>query len=215
MEKQVRFEKLVRTLLFELEPLLPGSVSEQYNVCGKPGCRCKDKVNPQKHGPYHQVSFTLGGKSSTLAVKREDLADARAMTEAHRRMRLLLRKLAEESVVLCRQAGVSAARRQMREAIASVRSALSSPNGKTPHPGSLLCSRDGWKAKALEHQSLLEKNRVKIRDLEKSREKWRTEALAFRQKINNLRQSVINAEQEKSDLSARLGVTEQELKKNE
>jgi len=49
--------------LAELGPMHPGSLSEQYNVCGKPGCRCKDPKNPQKHGPYYQLSFTWRGKS--------------------------------------------------------------------------------------------------------------------------------------------------------
>ena len=43
----------------------PGSLREQYNVCGKAGCRCKDPKKPQKHGPYYQLSYTWRGKSST------------------------------------------------------------------------------------------------------------------------------------------------------
>ena len=42
----------------------PGSLGEQYNVCGKAGCRCKDPKKPQKHGPYYQLSFTWRGKST-------------------------------------------------------------------------------------------------------------------------------------------------------
>ena len=26
-------------------------LNQQYNVCGVKTCRCKDKENPQKHGP--------------------------------------------------------------------------------------------------------------------------------------------------------------------
>jgi len=41
---------------------------EQYNVCGKPGCHCKDAKNPQKHGPYNQLSFTRRGQGGTRFV---------------------------------------------------------------------------------------------------------------------------------------------------
>ena len=49
-----------------------GKLSQQFNVCGNPTCRCKADP-PQKHGPYHQVSFTRKGKSSSRFVKEEDL----------------------------------------------------------------------------------------------------------------------------------------------
>src|SRR6266404_7127554 len=32
-------------------PMRPGSLSRQYNVCGKPGCRCKDPKHPRRHVP--------------------------------------------------------------------------------------------------------------------------------------------------------------------
>src|SRR5947208_14052918 len=35
--------------LAELGPIHPGSLSEQYNVCGKPDGRCKDPQHPQRH----------------------------------------------------------------------------------------------------------------------------------------------------------------------
>ena len=54
---QRRIEK-IKAELEGLGGMHPGSISEQYNVCGTPGCRCKDKKNPQKHGPYYQLSFT-------------------------------------------------------------------------------------------------------------------------------------------------------------
>ena len=53
-------------------PMLPGSIKKQWNVCGMPGCRCKDPENPQKHGPYFQLSFTLAGKSTSMFVKDDE-----------------------------------------------------------------------------------------------------------------------------------------------
>src|SRR5437867_1169466 len=36
----------IKTLLQRQGPMRPGSLSRQYNVCGKPGCRCKDRAQP-------------------------------------------------------------------------------------------------------------------------------------------------------------------------
>ena len=58
--------------LLEAGPMIPGSIRKQWNVCGMPGCRCKDPENPRKHGPYHQLSFTLAGKSTTMFVKEDE-----------------------------------------------------------------------------------------------------------------------------------------------
>src|SRR5580693_9482644 len=62
-----RIEQVKRQLT-RLRAMHPGSLSEQYNVCGKPGCRCKDAKNPQKHGPYNQLSFTRRGQGGTRFV---------------------------------------------------------------------------------------------------------------------------------------------------
>jgi hypothetical protein len=35
----------IKRELSNLGPLHPGSVSEQYNICGTPGCHCKDPKN--------------------------------------------------------------------------------------------------------------------------------------------------------------------------
>ena len=75
--------------LAELGPIHPGSLSEQYNVCGKPDCRCKDPKDPQKHGPYYHLSFTWRGKSRTLFVRAERLAKMREKLANYKRFREL------------------------------------------------------------------------------------------------------------------------------
>jgi len=67
-----KIEKLKEELA-TLGDLRPGSLSEQYNVCGKKGCRCKE-TPPRRHGPYYQLSFKRKGKSSTRFVKVENVA---------------------------------------------------------------------------------------------------------------------------------------------
>ncbi len=83
----------LQTQISELGPLLPGSISEQWNVCGKPGCRCKAKKNPKKHGPYYQLSYTIAGKSSTMFIKSPDLDEARRRQGNYREYRRLCNEL--------------------------------------------------------------------------------------------------------------------------
>jgi hypothetical protein len=84
---------ILQRQLSDLGSLLPGSVSEQWNVCGKAGCRCKAKVNPKKHGPYYQLSYTISGKSSTMFIKPCDLEEARRRIDNYREYRGLCNEL--------------------------------------------------------------------------------------------------------------------------
>jgi len=86
LERQI--EKVKRDLS-ALGDLRPGSLSTQYNVCGTPGCRCKD-TPPQKHGPYYQVSFSRKGKSSSKFVRKEDLPTIQKQLKNYERMKELV-----------------------------------------------------------------------------------------------------------------------------
>ena len=59
----------IKSQLDRLGDLRPGSLSEQYNVCGNPKCRCKEDLS-KRHGPYHQLSFTRKGRSRSKFVKK-------------------------------------------------------------------------------------------------------------------------------------------------
>ena len=63
--------------LAALGPFHPGKVTLQYNTCGKPNCRCKDKQSPQKHGPYYLLSYAVGKRHSTRFVKASELRAVR------------------------------------------------------------------------------------------------------------------------------------------
>jgi hypothetical protein len=88
LQKQIDKTKLELSALGDLRP---GSLSKQYNVCGKAGCRCK-ATPPVKHGPYYQVSFTRKGKSSSKFVKKEDLPEVRKQLKNYERMKLLIER---------------------------------------------------------------------------------------------------------------------------
>ena len=86
LERQIEKTKKALEALGDMRP---GSLSTQYNVCGKPGCRCKADP-PEKHGPYYQVSFTRKGKSGSKFVKKEDLPEVRKQIKNYERMKQLM-----------------------------------------------------------------------------------------------------------------------------
>ena len=86
--------------------LQPGLLTQQYNVCGSPGCRCKADP-PQKHGPYYQLSFTRKGKSRTQFVRRHDVSLVQEQVRNYQR----LKKLTDRWVAL----GMALSRLRLRE----------------------------------------------------------------------------------------------------
>ena len=95
----------LRQKLGRNEPMIPGSISEQWNVCGTPGCKCKDPTRPVKHGPYYQLSFSVGGKSSTMFLKRRDLPEVRRRIARYREYKQLIIELVKAYVELARHEG--------------------------------------------------------------------------------------------------------------
>ncbi len=90
--KQQRLESEITKIkrqIVQLDHLRPGTLSEQYNVCGTPGCRCKASP-PQKHGPYYQLSLTRRGKSKTRFVRRDELATIKKQLKNYATLRELV-----------------------------------------------------------------------------------------------------------------------------
>jgi len=96
LQRQV--ERIKKELL-GLEDLRPGSLSEQFNVCGTPGCRCK-KSPPQKHGPYYQISYTRKGRSGSRFVRRHQVATVKRQLRNYARMRELVDRWIEAATEL-------------------------------------------------------------------------------------------------------------------
>jgi hypothetical protein len=88
-EEARRRIKDIQRELAALGPMRPGSLSKQYNVCGSPGCRCKDPKHPKKHGPYYHLNDTWRGKSRTEFVKAEAVEGLRRQLENYKRFRQL------------------------------------------------------------------------------------------------------------------------------
>ena len=90
--------KQIKRSLAELGPTHPGSLSEQYNVCGTMGCHCKDPKNPRRHGPYYQLGYTWRGKSSSRFVRPEQVAGMRRKVENYKRLRELVNEWVDLAV---------------------------------------------------------------------------------------------------------------------
>ena len=92
----------IKQRLGNLGEMRPGSLSEQYNVCGNPTCRCKDPEQPQKHGPYYQLSYTHKGRSTTEFVKKDRVSEVRQQTRNHRAFKELTAEWVELSVKIAK-----------------------------------------------------------------------------------------------------------------
>lgn len=80
----------IKSQLGKLKNFRAGSLSEQYNVCGKAGCQCKDEKNPKKHGPYYQISFYKNRKHTTLFVRKENVKAIKAEVKTYKEFKSLV-----------------------------------------------------------------------------------------------------------------------------
>lgn len=67
---ETRIQK-IKSELQQIGGMRPGSLNEQYSVCGTKGCSCADPENPKKHGPYYQLSYVHQGKSTSQFIQSE------------------------------------------------------------------------------------------------------------------------------------------------
>jgi hypothetical protein len=76
---------------------LPGSLIERATRCGKANCSCKADP-PRLHGPYHQWTRKVDGKTLTINLTDEQMDRyGKWLTEAQR-LRALLNELEELSL---------------------------------------------------------------------------------------------------------------------
>ena len=79
----------IKTQLQAQGLMRPGSLSRQYNVCGKPGCRCKDPKQPRRHGPYYQLNYVYRGKKTSRFIRKEILQHVRTELANYKKFRRL------------------------------------------------------------------------------------------------------------------------------
>lgn len=110
--RESQLEEQIRRLkkeMVSLGRLRPGSLSKQYNVCGKADCRCKE-TPPRKHGPYYQLSFTRRGKSTTRFVRRGHVTAIKEELRNYKRLQKMIDKWIELEMRLSQMRMEAAAR---------------------------------------------------------------------------------------------------------
>ena len=90
----------IKQKLAALGDLRPGHLSEQYNVCGNPTCRCKADP-PQKHGPYSQLGWTRKGKSTTRFIRKPDVSTIRTQLRSHEQLQTLVDQWIDAAIEIC------------------------------------------------------------------------------------------------------------------
>jgi hypothetical protein len=58
-----------------------------------------------KHGPYHQLSFTVAGNSSTLFIQKKDLAEVRRRLQRYHQFKMLTTDWVQACLALARKQG--------------------------------------------------------------------------------------------------------------
>jgi hypothetical protein len=99
----------IKNDLLALGPLHPGSLTRQYSVCGKAGCRCKDPTRPRRHGPYYKVSYVYRGNFTSRFVPRQEARVVRAELANYKRMRKLIEAWVGLAISLAKEKRRSAA----------------------------------------------------------------------------------------------------------
>jgi hypothetical protein len=78
---------------------LPGTLTERPMRCGHPNCRCHADP-PALHGPYHQWTRKVAGKTVTRFLTDDQLADYSDWFDNQRRLRQLLEQLETLSLAI-------------------------------------------------------------------------------------------------------------------
>src|SRR2546430_17322299 len=98
---QAQIEK-VKAELLKLGPMRPGSLSQQYSACQKPGCKCVDPAPPQKHGPFYQLTYTHLGKSTTQLVRPQFVPEGREQLATYKKFKTLTQQWVTLDLQLCK-----------------------------------------------------------------------------------------------------------------
>ena len=96
---QQEIESIQKQLL-ELGPMHPGSISLQYQVCGRPGCRCAHPTKPKRHGPYHKLFFVHRGKKACRFVRQDSVEVLNSRLAAYKQFRKLVDRWIELSILI-------------------------------------------------------------------------------------------------------------------
>ncbi len=80
----------IKKQLTALDDIRPGSLSKQFNVCGKAGCRCKNEKDPKKHGPYYNLSYTYKGRGTSEYIPEKYVDELKKRIKNYTKMKMLV-----------------------------------------------------------------------------------------------------------------------------
>lgn len=108
-----RYEHEYRSLAAELAEIgyiMSGSLVVRETTCGKPNCRCQGDP-PRRHGPYHQWSRAIAGKTVSRRLGAHEADLYREWIANRRRLEGIVSQMEKVSVaageILLRQAAGS------------------------------------------------------------------------------------------------------------
>ena len=98
LERLEREIAAIKQNLLELGPMHPGNVSQQYQVCGRPACRCVHPTKPERHGPYYKLAYVYRGKPVCRFVRAACVEDMKARVAVYKQFRSLMDKWIKLSI---------------------------------------------------------------------------------------------------------------------
>ena len=93
---RARFETLKREVL-KLGLVRPGCVVRRFMPCGNQACRCVGRP-PQLHGPYHQWTHKIAGKTKTVRLSAQQAQLCRKWSGNHKRLKRLIHQMEQLSL---------------------------------------------------------------------------------------------------------------------
>ena len=209
MEK-IKMRDKIRTMISG-KPILPGTLGEHYNVCGKKPCRCKDQVNPQKHGPYYQLSYNLKGENSSISIKPSEVNIIRQMTDNYREQVSNIQDLGLELLELYKNEGCQAMVDKYKNLLSKELNKKTGTPTESPSLSKIKSSQEKWKLKALKRQSDIVKLKVKIENTIEGRDNWKEKCQQQKAENKIIKQEVITLKKELKE--GEKTISEQEQKK--
>jgi len=88
----------IKKKMMALGPIHPGSISMQYQACGNPNCKCMDPKNPERHGPFHKLSYVFKGKTGCRFVRAACASEVIRRVAVYKEFRNLIDKWIDLSI---------------------------------------------------------------------------------------------------------------------
>ena len=88
---------MLKREMLELGLVRPGCVVRRFMPCGNRECRCMGRP-PQLHGPYHQWTHKIAGKTKTLRLSAPQAQLCREWSSNHKRLKRLIHQMEQLSL---------------------------------------------------------------------------------------------------------------------